>query len=53
MTDAIKITMLIVWLYIGTLFLISPLPITKHVFGCCFAALLCYAVIDILNGRCK
>ena len=46
-----KIIMLIVWLFIGTLLLISPLPITKHAFGCCFVSLLCYIGIDILKGR--
>jgi cell shape-determining protein MreD len=45
-----KIIILILWFICGLLFILSPLPVTKQEFGSCWLALICYILIDIIEG---
>ena len=48
-----KIIIFILWFICGLLFILSPLPVTKHQFGSCWLSLICFMLIDIIEGRCR
>lgn len=48
---ATKIIILLLWFISGLLFILSPLPVTKHQFGSCWLSLICFILIDIIEGR--
>ena len=49
----IESIMLVAWLLVGLCFLISPLPITKIEFGCCWVSVICFILLNLLEGRKK
>lgn len=46
-----KIIMLVLWVLVGLWFLISPFQISKVEFGCCWLSLLCFILLNLLEGR--
>ena len=46
-----KIIMLVLWILVGLWFLISPLPIAKFEFGCCWIALLCFILLSLIERK--
>lgn len=46
-----KIIMLVLWLLVGLWFLISPLPIPKFEFFCCWIALLCFILLSLIERK--
>lgn len=46
-----KIIMFVLWFLVGLWFLISPLPIAKFEFFCCWIALLCFILLSLIERK--
>ena len=47
---ALKIIITFMWFFIGLLFVISPLPITKGTYCATWLLLIVYMIYDIITG---
>lgn len=48
---AIESIMLVAWLFAGLWFLLSPFPITKVEFGCCWVSVICFILLNLIERQ--